>query len=87
MKQIAYYKSTSKGTKSVYVTVKKYAKSKKLRYMFHPQSASIGNYIIARDLAVATQYSWPKDVVELSENQVKRLPKAMKQKIADTFMA
>ena len=54
--------------------------------MFHPEQRGDGVYIRARNLAEATQYSWPKDVVELSEKQVKRLPKAMKQKIADTFM-
>ena len=55
--------------------------------MIHPEQRGDGVYIRARNLAEATQYSWPKDVVELSEKQVKRLPKAMKQKIADTFMA
>lgn len=87
MKQITYYKSTSKGTQSVYVAAQKYAKSKKIRFMFHPEQRENGVYVRARNLAEATQYSWPKDVVELSENQVKRLPKVMKQKIADTFMA
>ena len=87
MKQITYYKSTSKGTQSVYVTAQKYAKSKKIRFMFHPEQRENGVYVRARNLAKATQYSWPKKMVALTEKQVKKLPEEIKQKIADTFMA
>lgn len=65
---------------TVYATAQRYAKTKKVQYMIHLDDWQPSG-VICRKMDNQLYQQWPKNTVELSEDMIATLPKAIKTKL------
>jgi hypothetical protein len=65
---------------TVYATAQRYAKTKNVQYMIHLDDWQLSG-VICRKMDNQLYQQWPKNTVELSEDMIATLPKAIKTKL------